>query len=85
MSTRDPSHCLDLIGKDSTKVACFQKLYSETMDLYDFLTTDRVSGIVDALFDDGRLTRFAKPTKHSETTLMMEHGLIDRLKHFEQC
>jgi hypothetical protein len=67
MSTRDPSHCLDLIGKDSTKVACYQKLYSETMDLYDFLTTDRVSGIVDALFDDGRLTRFAKPTKHYET------------------
>jgi hypothetical protein len=37
------------------------------MDLYDFLTTDRVSGIFDALFDDGRLTRFVKPTKHSET------------------
>ncbi len=31
------------------------------------MDTDGVSGIADAVFIDGRLTRFAKPTKHSVT------------------
>ena len=52
----DPSHCIDLLAKDSAKVKCFKELYEEVKSVMAFLTDGKMKGLKNKLMERGSLT-----------------------------
>jgi hypothetical protein len=67
LTTRDPCHCVDLIGKDFIKLAGFKELDSAARSVINLLNRDRIQGIIEKAYGDHKITRHVKVAILSET------------------
>jgi hypothetical protein len=51
LTGRDPSHCVDLLAKDSADVKCFKELYEEVKLVMAFLTDGKIKGLKNKLIE----------------------------------
>ena len=65
--TRDPSHCIDLVAKDSTRVSSFKKLLEQCSTLIDFLRNDKINGMVDELLRNQTVNSITRARKLPDT------------------
>jgi hypothetical protein len=65
--TGDPSHCVDLLAKDSVTVTCFDDLYKDVQKVDKFLTNDRITGIIEVLKRTNRVGPIPKIAHFADT------------------
>jgi hypothetical protein len=67
LTDRDPSHCIDLVAKDSAVIPCFSTLHDDAKKLITFLTEHRIKGIKDTLIQLGKVVKCGEINAISDT------------------
>ena len=85
-ATRDPSHTIDLLAKDSTKVSTFDKISKDCVALITFFSNDKINGILNELVHTKSIesptkvrlvsdTRFGKMAEYFKSLRTYKHFL----------